>query len=64
MTFNIKRGMKLIISTKGFHHDPNIYPNSEKFDPSRFTEEEKAKRHPADFLAFGLGPRDCYGEYI
>lgn len=60
---HIKKGMKVMISVHGIHQDPKIYPNPEKFDPSRFTPEQIAQRHPADFLGYGLGPRDCNGEY-
>lgn len=37
------------------------YPNPEKFDPSRFTPEEIAKRPKLDYLAFGAGQRGCFG---
>lgn len=53
--------MKVMISVHGVHHDPENYPNPDIFDPSRFTPEQIAKRHPSDFLGFGLGPRDCNG---
>lgn len=62
--FSVTKGMKVVISAQGVHYDPKIYPNPEIFDPSRFTEEEKSKRHPADFLGFGLGPRNCNGNFF
>lgn len=57
----IEKGTNVIISTYGIHHDPAIYPNPKKFDPSRFTSDECAKRLPVDFLSIGYGPRECIG---
>ncbi|XP_034194619.2 cytochrome P450 6A1-like [Osmia lignaria lignaria] len=65
-TFNgtkitIPKGTKVWIPTFGIHRDPNIYPDPDRFDPERFTEEAVANRHPMSFLAFGDGPRICIG---
>lgn len=57
----IDKGTHIMISAYGVQRDPDIYPNPDKFDPSRFSDEEKAKRPAGDFLAFGLGPRGCIG---
>ncbi|XP_069702398.1 probable cytochrome P450 6a14 [Periplaneta americana] len=57
----MKKGMQALISIMGLHHDPKYYPNPEKFDPERFSEEEKSKRPHFSYLPFGEGPRLCIG---
>lgn len=57
----IPKGTKVWIPAFPIHRDPNIYPDPDKFDPERFTEEAVANRHPMSFLAFGDGPRICIG---
>lgn len=57
----LKKGMTVLVSIYGIHHDPEIYPNPEKFDPDRFSHENSSKRHPMAFIPFGEGPRICIG---
>ncbi|KOX80849.1 putative cytochrome P450 6a23 [Melipona quadrifasciata] len=59
MKITIPKGTKIWIPVYGFHHDPNIYPDPEKFDPERFNDDVVAARHPMCFLPFGDGPRNC-----
>uniref|UniRef100_A0A182K775 Cytochrome P450 n=1 Tax=Anopheles christyi TaxID=43041 RepID=A0A182K775_9DIPT len=48
-------------ASKGLHHDPQYYPNPSKFDPERFSEENREKINPSTYLPFGIGPRNCIG---
>lgn len=43
------------------HHDPELYPAPDTFDPERFSEDARKSRHPYTYLPFGEGPRVCVG---
>ncbi len=42
----INYGEDVLVNVNGIHMDPKHYPDPEKFDPERFSKEERAKRHP------------------
>ncbi|CAH1375250.1 unnamed protein product [Tenebrio molitor] len=58
----IEKGVSIFIPLAGLHYDPEYYPNPEKYDPERFSDENKANRVPYTFMPFGEGPRICIGE--
>ncbi|KAL0100771.1 hypothetical protein PUN28_019270 [Cardiocondyla obscurior] len=51
----------VLVPTYGIHHDPKYFPNPDKFDPERFSEENKDNISPYTYLPFGHGPRKCIG---
>lgn len=57
----MKKDEVLWVPIIGIHRDERYYPNPLKFDPERFSEENKDSFDPATFLPFGLGPRFCIG---
>ncbi|KAK2163276.1 hypothetical protein NP493_1469g00025 [Ridgeia piscesae] len=57
----IRKDTRIAIPIYAIHHDPEVWPDPDKFDPERFTPEEKAKRHPFSHIPFGMGPRNCIG---
>jgi cytochrome P450 family 6 len=59
----LETGTKVIIPLIAIHHDPKYYPEPDRFDPERFSEEEKRKRHHYVYLPFGEGPRICIGKF-
>ena len=57
----IPAGAAVEVPIREIHRDPTNYPDPELFDPERFSEDNRAKRHPLSFIPFGQGPRLCIG---
>ena len=43
------------------HHMPEIWPEPEKFDPMRFTDEAQRNRHRFAWVPYGGGAHMCLG---
>ncbi|KZC14178.1 Cytochrome P450 6k1 [Dufourea novaeangliae] len=57
----IEKGTSVYIPMIGLHHEPEYFPQPKKFDPLRFTEENKQKRPSYTYFPFGEGPHNCIG---
>jgi cytochrome P450 family 9 len=60
----IEKGMICAIPIVAFHHDPKYFPEPEKFDPERFSDENKGNINLDVYLPFGIGPRNCIGSRL
>lgn len=55
--FKIPKGKVVLIPIYQLQHDPEYFPNPEKFNPHRFRDENSIIK--GTFLPFGLGARNC-----
>lgn len=52
----------LAVSLYSVHRDPRWWPEPDRYDPTRFTDEAAAKTRPRlAFMPFGSGPHHCLG---
>jgi len=56
---HLKKDQVVSLAVQARHMDPAIWPEPEKYDPDRFTAEERARHSPFDHIPFGYGPRNC-----
>jgi len=58
----IKKGTLVQIPSAEMMKDPKYWDNPDTYDPSRFNEEDNARRGQYHYLVFGHGPRNCIGK--
>ncbi|XP_048758996.1 cytochrome P450 3A8-like [Ostrea edulis] len=62
--YKIPKDVDLSFAIYAVHRDPEYWPDPDKYDPERFSPENKANRHPYAYLPFGHGPRNCIGQRL
>lgn len=58
----VPAGAGAVIGAFAIHRSAAWGPNPDDFDPDRFLPERSQKRHPAAFLPFSYGSRNCIGK--
>jgi len=56
--WTVPKGMVVLVSIALMHEDPKLFPNPDRFDPSRFVD---AKPDLYQWIPFGGGTRRCIG---
>ena len=59
--YDIPAGTGVGVNPLFTHHMPEVWPEPERFDPMRFTEEEQRNRHRFAWVPFGGGAHMCLG---
>lgn len=57
----IPKGAIILVPNSILQKDPNYWEEPEKFDPDRFSLENRGKINPFIYQPFGAGPRICIG---
>lgn len=61
MGYDIPAGTSVGINPLFTHYMPDVWPEPDRFDPLRFTEEAQAARHRFAFVPYGGGAHMCLG---
>lgn len=60
--FPMRKGTLVGVTWHTMHRDPRWWPEPDRYDPSRFTDQEVIKARPGHaFLPFSAGPHHCIG---
>ena len=60
--YRMPKGSILLVSQWVTHRDARFFPDPDRFDPDRWTDEARAARPRFAYFPFGAGPRICIGE--
>ncbi|GBP77548.1 Probable cytochrome P450 9f2 [Eumeta japonica] len=59
--YTVDKGAVVYNVVNSIHMDETYYPDPQRFDPERFSEENKRNVKSFTFMPFGVGPRNCIG---
>ncbi|NJR24472.1 MAG: cytochrome P450 [Richelia sp. CSU_2_1] len=58
----IPKGWNVLYEINQTHQDLAVYPEPDRFDPDRFSQEQSANAKPFSYVPFGGGLRECLGK--
>lgn len=61
--FTLPNGAQVLLFLYKLHHNPEIYPNPDEFNPDNFLLENTQSRPSFAYCPFSAGPRNCIGKY-
>jgi cytochrome P450 len=61
---HIPKGTTILVNIFGIHRRPDLYPDPDRFDPSRFLGDKEKELPRCAYLPFGAGPRVCVGNHF
>ena len=62
--YEIPVGMNMVVPIFHFHWSERYWREPQKFDPSRFTAENRPLADSMTYFPFGAGPRSCVGNHF
>jgi cytochrome P450 len=62
--YAVPAGSHIYLSPYLLHRQPDLWPDPERFDPSRFTAVNADQRHRNAYIPFSAGARRCIGEHF
>lgn len=60
----IQKGRRVVVPILALHLDKEYWPDPQKFDPERFSDDNKPLIQQYSYIPFGEGPRYCIGTYF
>ncbi|XP_058448072.1 probable cytochrome P450 4d14 [Malaya genurostris] len=58
----VPSGVDVSVPIYVIHRNPKVYPDPERFDPERFSDNAENRRGPYDYIPFSVGSRNCIGQ--
>lgn len=59
--YKIPEGTTVAPLILAMNRNEKFFKDPLKFDPMRFSPENRQNNHPFEFIPFGAGPRNCIG---